>query len=459
MSALRNIRDRTHELIAAVTPSYLHLLPDLVSQNAASTDCGELSVVCRSLLLYRIGLLRRSFFRWSRINSGIAAQRTRVAFSCWMFQKTKPRLPLSSSLNICGILQPSCCSSVLTASAALLFSCKGSAPSLGSKWISGVVCFTRRCIIQHICERIVGWYSILSARRLAGHWRVIASQLELFRSLGRWRRRQKLLRFFRGWRVLCGQECKVRLHRCYFDSLSYHHIMRRVLTLWHLYVCKLSSAKNRLSVAVKARVLRRTFLAWKQLGPVVLFASHRYSDYVLKLKRAFFSRLLHWKSVSIHSQQLAERMRASVHVACTGRLMRSTFNSFFQFAASSRLSIKKKATYDVVALMSARHLVSKAFKGWSVWNKENRLLESQQVTACILVAYDSKLIYHSAQSELMSGECKILESCFVFFVDGMMLAAENSNQYSARVRSNRNSQNFLCHPYIESMQKLWPFSI
>jgi hypothetical protein len=144
---------------------------------------------------------------------------------------------------------------------------------------------------------------------------------------------------------------------------------------------------------VKACVLRRTFLAWKQLGPVVLFASHRYSDYVLKLKRAFFSRLLHWKSVSIHSQQLAERMRASVHVACTGRLMRSTFNSFFQFAASSRLSIKKKATYDVVALMSARHLVSKAFKGWSVWNKENRLLESQQVTACILVAYDSKLIY------------------------------------------------------------------
>lgn len=431
MSSLRNIRDRTHELIAAVTPSYLHLLPDLVSQSATSTDCGELSLVCRSLFLYRIGLLRRIFFRWSRTNSGIAAQRTRVAFSCWMFQISNPRLPFASSLNIRGIFQPNCCSSVLTALAALLFSCKGIAPTFGSKWITGVVCFIRRCIIQHICERIVGWYSILSARRFAGHWRIVASQLELFRSLGRWRRRQKLLRFFRGWRVLCGQECKVRLHRCFFDTLTYHHIMRRFLTFWRLYVSKLSTAKNRLSIAVKACVLRRTFLAWKQLGPVLLFMSHRYSKYVLKLKRAFFSRLRQWKSVSLHSQQLAERMRASVHVACTGRLMRSTFNAFFHFAASSRLSVKKSASHDVASLMSARHLVCKAFKVWSVSNKENRLLASQQVSACTLIAWDSKLIHHSAQSELMSGEFKILESCFVFFIDGMMLATENSSHQSA----------------------------
>ena len=210
-----------------------------------------------------------------------------------------------------------------------MFSCKVSAPSMRSKWIIAVVCFVRRCIIRHISERIAGWYNMFSARRFTGHWRIVASQLELFRTLGRWRRRQKLLRHFRGWRVLCGEECKVRLHRCYYDSISYLYIMRRFMTIWHLHVCSVSSAKSRLLNAVTAFALRRAFCAWKRSGPILAFMNRRYHGDAAKLKRAMFHRLHNWRSLCMQLQQRAESMKASVHAASTRRLLRSAFKTFF----------------------------------------------------------------------------------------------------------------------------------
>jgi hypothetical protein len=115
------------------------------------------------------------------------------------------------------------------------------------------------------------------------------------------------------------------------------------------------------------------------------FMSRRSSGNDMKLKRAFFNRLFNWKSCSVQSQQRAERMRASVHFAYTGRLLRSAFKSFLQLAAVSRQSTKRSATDDMVQHLSARHSLCNAFKWWTVLSKETRLEALQQVTAYSLI--------------------------------------------------------------------------
>ena len=381
MSAVKNIQAHTHELLSTLTPAFLHLLPDLPCNYVTYPISGNLSPFCRSLLHARHAVLRRSFLRWSCRIARIAARRVRMAFSCWTFQASKSRLPFASSLNIFGILQPSCRSNVLTAAAALLFSCGGRAPSIGSKWIRGIVFFIRYCIIRHICERIHGWYILHSARRLAGHWRAVAAQLVLFRTLGNWRRRQKLLRHFRDWRNLCSHEGKVRLHRCYHDTLSYDRSLRRCLALWHLHAFKISAAKLRLSSAATAFALRRAFFAWHQLGPILLFSRRCHSNSVMQMKRVCFDRLNHFKFLNIRSKRLAEQMRASVYVASNARLLRFSFQSFINAVASSKQNSKLLEQDEAVKCISNRHRLGKVFKLWSLLFKHNQLQVSQQVHA------------------------------------------------------------------------------
>lgn len=378
MSALKIIQRRTHDLIAAVTPSFLHLLPDLPCDYDDRPCFGGLPALCRSLLRARQAILRRSCLRWSRIVSSIATRRLRVAFSCWAFQSQKPRLPFSSSLCVGDILQPSCRSSVLAAATSLIFSLRLSAPSICSKWTRCIFCFVRLCILRHICERMLGWYALLSTRRLTGHWRMIASQLALFRTLGRWREQQKLRRYFRNWRVLCSQESKVRLHRCYFDSFSCDYKLRLCLAHWHLHACKVSSAKKVLLQFVRLFVLRRALLVWHQLGHVQSFASRRFRHNELKLKRLVFYRLQRIRTSGIRFTQLAEQMRASVQVTSKARLLRTVFTKLYHNSALSRESIEFRNDDDYVA---ARHFLSKFFKRWAILSKDNRLQACQQVTS------------------------------------------------------------------------------
>jgi hypothetical protein len=381
MSALKIIQASTRDLIAAVTPSFLHLLPDLPFDYGDRHHVDELTPLCRSLLLARFSFLRRSFFRWSRIKSHTAAQRMRAAFSCWAFQASKPRLPFSSSLSVVCILQPSCRSSLLAAATAFFCSSRSPfAPSMGSKWIRGVILFLRHCIICHISERVMGWYTVLVARRFTAHWRVVASQLALFRTLARWRRRQKLIRHIRAWRISYSQESKIRLHRCYFDSLSYQRSLKRHLVFWHQHAVKVSAAKSRLKKTAAAIVIRRAFFAWRHLIPILSFTTRCCSNHALQLKHKFFEQMQRARLLSIHSNLLAQQMRASVHTAFNARMLRSAFSAFFCNAALSRRSIKNRERDVIFQGMCCRHGLSKMFKRWSFLAKENRLQASQQVT-------------------------------------------------------------------------------
>jgi hypothetical protein len=376
MSALSIIQRRTHGLIAAVTPSFLHLLPDLPCDYDVRPCVAHLSPVCCSLLRAREALLRRSFLRWFRVRSSVASQRLRVAFTCWAFHKLKPRLPFSSPLCINDILQPSCRSSVLTASASLFFSLRPNAPSMCLKWTRGIFCFIRLCILRHICERVLGWCVLLSTRTLTCHWRMMASQLALCRTLARWRQQQKLRRYFKNWRMLCSHESKVRLHRCYYDSFSWKNRLCLCLTHWHVYARKIFAAKKLLSHFARLFVLRRALFVWRQLGHVRSFASCRFYLNEIKLKRLFFDRLQRWRSCSIYSKQLAERMRTTVLLASTARLLRTAFKKWCRSSALSHENIKYR-NGDHAAV---RHFLRTAFKRWCIIYKDNRLQAFQQVT-------------------------------------------------------------------------------
>jgi hypothetical protein len=375
MSALSIIQRRAHGFIAAVTPSFLHLLPDLPCDYDVRPCVAHLSPVCCSLLQAREALLRRSFSQWSRVRSSVASQRLCVAFACWAFHKLKPRLPFSSPLSMGDILQPSCRSSVLTASASMFFSLRPKAPSMCLKWTRGIFCFIRLCILQHICERVLGWYVLLSTRTLTGHWRMIASQLSLCRTLGRWRLQQKLRRYFKNWRMLCSQESKVRMHRCYYDSFSWKNRLRLCLTHWHVYARKIFAAKKLLSHFARLFVLRRALFAWRQLVHVQSFASCRFHLNEMKFKRLFFDGLQRWRYLSIYSKQLAEGMRTSVLLASTARLLRTSFKNMCRNLKLSHENIK----FINGSRAAAQHFLRKAFKRWAIIYKDNRLQAFQQV--------------------------------------------------------------------------------
>jgi hypothetical protein len=378
---MKSIHTRAHDLIAEVTPSFLLLLPDLPCDYTSGQKIEELSLSHRSLLLARFALLRRSFFRWSRINYSIAVQRVRTAFSCWVFQSCKPRLPFETSLKIRDILQPSCRSGLLTSATALIFFCKSGVRSTGSNWIQGIVLFVKRCIVQHICERMLGWHDLLSTRRLTIHWRVVASQLALVRTLHRWRRRQKLTRHFRGWRESCDQECKIRHHRCYYDAFSHICSMRRCLALWCLYTRRVSLAKTSIANAAIAIVVRRAFFAWQEWSRVATFVNGRFRRNFATLTRKVFDRLRLMRSSAVYFKFLIERMRASVPSTYKNRSFSSAFASFFPNSASTHHTCKKRQIYFILQCISSFFRIWKAFQKWASILKENQLRTSQQVTA------------------------------------------------------------------------------
>jgi hypothetical protein len=179
--------------------------------------------------------------------------------------------------------------------------------------------------------------------------------------------------------LLCSQECKLRLHRCYRDTLCFQHSLRRCLSLWHLYALKISSARTLLSSASVTMILRRVFVAWNQMVRVLSFTSRRHLDSNMKLKRSFFGKLKRLMALSICTTESAERMRASARAASHLRLLHHSWKSLLLNVVLSKQSIKSRETDEIVQLMALRQCLCKPFKNWAVVSRDHRLRDSQQV--------------------------------------------------------------------------------
>jgi hypothetical protein len=149
---------------------------------------------------------------------------------------------------------------------------------------------------------------------------------------------------------------------------------------WHQHAVKVSAAKSRLKKTAAAIVIRRAFFAWRHLIPILSFTTRCCSNHALQLKHKFFEQMQRARLLSIHSNLLAQQMRASVHTAFNARMLRSAFSAFFCNAALSRRSIKNRERDVIFQCMCCRHGLSKMFKRWSFLAMYNRLQASQQVT-------------------------------------------------------------------------------